>query len=56
MKYKKSDCVFDFTYGAVVACRSDIFVRVHGGSSEGRMGHEPAETGCQRHWLGHPKL
>lgn len=36
--------------------RSDNFVWVHGGSSEGRMGHEPAEVGRQRHGLGHPEL
>ena len=33
--------------------RSDIVVWVHGGSPEGRMGHEPAEVGHQRQQLGH---
>lgn len=36
--------------------RSDQPVRVHGGSSEGPVGHEPAEAGHQRHRLGHPKV
>lgn len=39
-----------------VSHRSDNFVRVHGGSSEGRVGDEPAQAGRQRHRLGHPEL
>ena len=35
--------------------RSDHVVGVHGGSSERRVGHEPAEAGCKRHRLGHPE-
>lgn len=37
-------------------CRSDNFIWVYGGSSEGWMGHEPAEAGYQCRCLGHPKL
>lgn len=50
---------FDFMWFVdcdFVPCRSDNLVWVHGGSSEGRMGHEPAEAGYQRHRLGHPEL
>ena len=36
--------------------RSDNFVRVHGGRSEGRVGDEPAQAGRQRHRLGRPEL
>lgn len=41
---------------ALVSYRSDILSRVHGGSSEGWMGEEPLQVGCQRRQLGHPKL
>lgn len=44
----------------VISCvfvphRSDNFIRVHGGSSKGWMGHEHAQVGFQRHRLGHPE-
>lgn len=39
-----------------VSLRSDNFVRVHGGRSEGRVGDEPAQAGRQRHRLGCPEL
>lgn len=39
-----------------VPCRSVNLVGVHGGSSEGRMGHEPAEARCERHQLGPAEL
>lgn len=39
-----------------VSHRSDNFVRVHGGRSEGRVGDEPAQAGRQRHRLGCPEL
>lgn len=39
-----------------VSNRSDNFVRVHGGRSEGRVGDEPAQAGRQRHRLGRPEL
>lgn len=35
--------------------RSDQPVGVHGGSSEGPVGHEPAAAGHQCHRLGHPQ-
>lgn len=36
--------------------RSDQPIGVHGRSSEGPVGHEPAKAGHQRHQLGDPKL
>lgn len=48
-KVNSVDCVF-------VPNRWDNLVGVHGGSSEGRMGHEPTEAWCQRHRLGHSEL
>lgn len=49
-------CWWEVINGVFVALRSDLAVWVHGGRSEGRVGHEPAEVGRQRHRLGRPEL